>query len=74
MQNKSDSKVPEKLVLEEHLNNFGEAVIAICDREENYQLSTQAAYQRIRQMWLQLRQTQPEITDYIQHNYIKKQV
>lgn len=68
MQDKSDSKVPEQLALEKHLNNFGEAVIAICDREENYQISAQAAYQKIRQMWLQLRQTQPEITSYIDNN------
>ncbi len=68
MQDKSDSKVPEQLLLKDHLNNFGEAVIDICDREENYQISAQAAYQKIRQLWLKLRQTQPEITNYSHNN------
>ncbi|AFZ34411.1 hypothetical protein Sta7437_0823 [Stanieria cyanosphaera PCC 7437] len=68
MQDKSDSKVPEQLLLKDHLHNFGEAVIDICDREEQYQLSAQAAYQKIRQMWLQLQKNQPEIKNYIHNN------
>ncbi|GAB4524168.1 MAG: hypothetical protein Tsb0014_02400 [Pleurocapsa sp.] len=55
----------EQLIIEAYLHNFGEQVVNLCDRESDCQLSAQDAYQKIRQLWLKLKQTQPEIVEYI---------
>ena len=42
------------------LQNFAEQVVNLCDRESDAQLSAQDTYQNIRQLWLELKQAQPE--------------
>lgn len=55
----------EQLIIEAHLHSFGEQVVNLCDRESDCQLSARDAYQKIRQLWLKLKQTQPKIVEYI---------
>ena len=47
------------------LQNFAEQVVNLCDRESDAQLSAQDTYQNIRQLWLELKQAQPEAIAYI---------
>jgi hypothetical protein len=56
----------EQLVMAVCLQIFGEEVINLCDRESDCQLSPQDTYQEIRQLWLELKQAQPKVINYIQ--------
>ena len=62
----SSQELPEKLNIAVSLHSFGEQVVSLCDRESDCQLSALDAYQEIRQLWLELKQAQPEIIEYIQ--------
>ena len=62
----SSYELEEKSNIAACLYSFGEQVESLCDRESNCQLSALDAYQEIRQLWLELKQTQPEIMKYIQ--------
>ena len=68
MNNVSNQELSEKLTIKAHLHIFGEQVITLCDRESDAELSAQDAYQEIRQLWLELKQSKPEILEYIQDN------
>jgi hypothetical protein len=43
------------------LNNFGYQVECLCDLESDCCISEEDAYQRIKNFWLQLKQSNPEI-------------
>jgi hypothetical protein len=43
------------------LNNFGYQVECLCDLESDCCISEDDAYQRIKNFWLQLRQSNPDI-------------
>ena len=62
----SSQELPEQSDIAVSLHSFGEQVVLLCDHESNCQLSALDAYQEIRQLWLELKQTQPEIMKYIQ--------
>jgi hypothetical protein len=68
MNSGSSRELSEQLTLEAYLYSFGEQVISLCDCESDCQLSAQDAYQKIRQLWLELKQARPEIVEYIQNN------
>ncbi|MDJ0571171.1 MAG: hypothetical protein QNJ53_19265 [Pleurocapsa sp. MO_192.B19] len=68
MNNLSSQELSEQSMIEAHLQGFGEQVVSLCDRESDCQLSAQDAYQEIRQLWLELKQTQPEIIEYFQEH------
>ncbi len=61
----------EQLIMAVCLQIFGEEVINLCDRESDCQLSAADAYQEIRQLWLELKQEQPEVINYI-HRELSK--
>jgi hypothetical protein len=68
MYNLNSQEQSEHLIMTAYLQIFGEKVIDLCDRESDYQLSASDTYQEIRQLWLKLKQEQPEIIKYIQDN------
>ncbi len=60
MNNVNNYKQSAGSTIEVELQNFAQQVVEVCDRESEAQLSPQAAYQNIRQLWLELKQTKPE--------------
>ena len=62
----SSQDLPKQFNIVVSMHSFGEQVVSLCDRESECQLSALDAYQEIRQLWLELKQTQPEIMKYIQ--------
>jgi hypothetical protein len=66
MYNLNSREQSEQLIMAAYLQIFGEKVIDLCDRESDYQLSASDTYQEIRQLWLELKQEQPKVINYIQ--------
>ena len=52
-------------VIEDYLCCFGDSVLAICARESDCLISPEDAYARIRSLWLELKDSQPEIAIYL---------
>ncbi|MBE9167305.1 hypothetical protein IQ238_07115 [Pleurocapsales cyanobacterium LEGE 06147] len=51
--------------LQANLCQFGQKVSELCDLESNRHLSSQDAYDEIRNLWLQLKNSRPEILDIL---------
>ena len=51
--------------LTNHLCCFGDEVSSVCEQESDCQISSADAYDRIRSMWLELKDSQPEIITYL---------
>lgn len=66
MYNLNNQEQSEHSVIAAYLQIFGNEVIDLCDRESDCQLSAQDTYQEIRQLWLELKQAQPKVINYIQ--------
>jgi hypothetical protein len=66
MYNQNSQEQSEQLIMAAHLQIFSEKVIDLCDRESDCQLSAQDTYQKIRLLWLELKQAQPKVINYIQ--------
>ena len=60
MNNVNNYRQPAGSTIEVELQKFAQQVVDLCDRESDAQLSPQAAYQNIRQLWLELKQAQPK--------------
>jgi hypothetical protein len=56
----------QSLLLETYLSSFAKEVVALCDREESdFSISAQETYAEIRDLWLQLKESQPEILELL---------
>ena len=52
--------------LQTYLCFFGHNVSILCERESDCQISPEDAYQHIRSLWLDLKDSQPEIVTYLE--------
>lgn len=55
----------EYMNLQANLCQFGQKVSELCDLESDRQLGAEDAYDRIRNLWLQLKNSRPEILDLL---------
>lgn len=61
MEKESQDFKSQHLVIQKELNNFGHQVESLCDLESDCCISEEDAYQQIKNFWLQLRRSNPEI-------------
>ena len=54
---------PENLVFNANLQEFAQKVAYICGLETNGKISTEEAYNRIKQLWHQLKASKKELLD-----------
>lgn len=52
---------PENLVFNANLQEFAQRIIYLCGLETNGKITPEEAYQKIRQLWKQLKASQGEI-------------
>ncbi len=52
--------------LQTYLSCFGQNVSILCELESDCQISPEDAYQQIRNLWLELKDSQPEIATYLE--------
>jgi hypothetical protein len=51
--------------LQIYLSHFGQKVSQLCDLESDCHLCAEDAYDEIRNLWLELRNSRPEIVDMV---------
>lgn len=56
----------QQLTLQSYLYCFGHNVSTLCDQESDCQISPKDAYDRITYLWLELKDSQPEIINYLE--------
>ena len=56
----------QQLTLQTYLYYFGQNVSTLCDQESDCQISPEDVYDRIRNLWLELKNSQPEIINYLE--------
>ena len=52
--------------LETYLHCFGHNVSILCEQESDCQISSEDAYFHIRSLWLELKNSQPEIVTHLE--------
>ncbi|MDJ0692237.1 MAG: hypothetical protein QNJ41_27570 [Xenococcaceae cyanobacterium MO_188.B32] len=52
---------PEKLVFDANLQEFAQRISYLCNLENNGKISPEDAYERIKSLWKQLRQSKQEL-------------
>ncbi|MDJ0635755.1 MAG: hypothetical protein QNJ34_21385 [Xenococcaceae cyanobacterium MO_188.B29] len=65
MEQQLDRAESQLSALTNHLCCFGDDVSIVCEQESDCQISPEDAYDRIRSMWLELKDAQPEIVTYL---------
>ena len=65
MEQQLDREESQLSALTNHLCCFGDEVLIVCEQESDCQISPEDAYNRIRSMWLDLKDAQPEIVTYL---------
>ena len=65
MEQQSDRTKSERLNTQDYLCYFGHNVSLVCDRELDCEISPEDAYERIKSLWLELRNLQPEIINHL---------
>jgi hypothetical protein len=65
MERDSDQLPSKYMDLQANLCQFGQRVSQLCDLESDRHLSAEDAYDEIRNLWLQLKNSRPEIFDLL---------
>lgn len=65
MEQQLDRAESQPSALTNHLCCFGDEVLIVCEQESESQISPEDAYDRIRSMWLELKDARPEIVNYL---------
>ena len=66
MEQQLDRAESQPSALTNHLCCFGDDVSIVCEQESDCHISPEDAYNRIRSLWLELKDAQPEVVTYLE--------
>ncbi|MDJ0689746.1 MAG: hypothetical protein QNJ41_14680 [Xenococcaceae cyanobacterium MO_188.B32] len=66
MEQQQDRAESKPSAIQTYLCCFGHNVSIVCERESDCQISPKDAYLHIKSLWLELKDSQPEIATYLE--------